>query len=291
MKKYIVYAASVAMLFTACGQGQQNATSSTENNSEAAEDQAPPKPVVPGTAAVKFNGTLETPPQSKASVSLSIDGIVASTNLISGQYVTKGDLLATIENPEFISLQQEYLEASAQAAYLKTDYERQVSLSHDKINTQKVLEQSKADYLSMKSRKEAAAARLTILGVDPAKLSKTGIQPLLEVRAPISGYVSSVKLNLGKFIPAGEPLCEIVNKSDVLLKLAVYEKDIEKIKEGDKLSFRVNGINDEAFGATVVSVGQQVDGRSRSLEVYAKVDTADSRLRPGMYVNATVARN
>lgn len=239
---------------------------------------------------VSFNGTLVTPPQSHASVTLSIDGIVKSTNLLSGKYVRKGEVLATLENPEFITLQQEYIEAAAQCDYLGNEYKRQEFLSKEEVASQKRFEQSKADYISTQSRKDATAARLRMLGVDPEKLLDNGIIPLLEVRAPINGYVSSVQLNLGKFIPAGESFCEIMDKSNAMLRLTAYEKDVDRLHVGDPVEFRVNGIPEETFGGTIISVGQQVDNVNRSLEVYVRVNKADSRFRPGMYVNATVAQ-
>lgn len=296
MKRLIIIPVC-AVLLSACG--DQAAVSAgndpvqEETPVTAAVPDETPEPVndaVSGATNVSsesaFNGTLVIPPQSHASVTLSIDGIVQSTNLLSGKYVRKGEVLATLENPEFITLQQDYLESSAQAHYLETEYRRQEVLAKEEVASQKKFEQSKADYLSMKSRQSAAAARLRMLGIDPEKLTPEGIIPRLEVRAPISGYVSAVRLNLGKHVPAGDPLCEIVDKNQAMLRLTAYEKDLDRIRIGDPVEFRVNGMGDEVFRGSVISVGQQVDDVNRSLEVYARVDKADSRFRPGMYVNA-----
>lgn len=235
-----------------------------------------------------FNGIFVLSPQQHASVTLSIDGIIKNTSLLPGTYIRRGELLAILENPEFINLQQNYLDAYAQAEYLEAEYKRQEALSKEEAASQKKFQQSKADYFSMKSRKDAAIAQLVMLGLSPEVLNTTGIVPLLEVRAPISGYISNLQMNIGKYITAGEPLCEIIDKSNLLIKLTAYEKDLNKIKTGNKIAFRVNGMGDEEFGGEIISVGQSVDRQNRSLEIYAKVTESNELFRPGMYVNARI---
>ena len=237
---------------------------------------------------VSFNGTIVLPPQRLATVALTMGGVVKNTALLPGQQVGRGTVLATLENPEFINLQQTYLDSHAQAEYLQTEYERQKALSSEQAASQKKFQQSKADYLSMKSRLEATAAQLSLLGVNPASLLQNGIQPLLQVKAPISGYVSNVAMNIGKYIQPGEALCEIIDKSAPMLCLTTYEKDLAKMKAGNEVEFRVNGMGKATFHATIVSIGQKVDEVNRSLEVYARISNADPQVRPGMYVTARI---
>lgn len=242
--------------------------------------------VVPGE--MTFNGTMVMPPQSHATVSLSMDGIVRSASLLPGSYVRKGTLLATVENPEFIELQETYLDAAAQLEYLESEYNRQKALAKEEAASLKKLEQSKADYLSMKSRLDGASARLAIQGIDAGSLKANGINPLIEVKAPISGYLSDVRMNIGKHISAGEPLCEIIDKSNMLVKLTAYEKDLKNIGVGHRIEFGVNGIEERTFTGKIISVGHHVDGANRSIEVYASIDDKHNMFRPGMYVNAHI---
>lgn len=239
---------------------------------------------------VSFNGTLMLSPHHQATVALTLGGIVKNTTLLPGQHVQRGELLATLENPDFILLQQTYLDSYAQTEYLRTEYERQKALSQEQAASQKKFQQSKADYLSTKSRLEAAAAQLSLLDVDPDRLLREGIQPLLQVKAPISGYISQVKMNTGKYIQPGEPLCEIIDKSSLLLCLTTYEKDLTEIKRGSSVQFRVNGMGKAIFHATVISIGQQVDEVNRSLSVYARIQDPDPQFLPGMYVTARIQK-
>ena len=187
-------------------------------------------------------------------------------------------------------MQQTYLDSHAQAEYLEAEYRRQKALSAEQAASQKKFQQSKADYLSMKSRMEAAAAQLELLGVNPATLLDGGIRPYLQVKAPIAGYVADVEMNVGKYMNAGDALCEIVDKRYTLLRLTAYEKDLADMKIGSSVQFRVNGMGKTVFKATLISIGQKVDEDTRSVEVYARVDTVNSQFRPGMYVTARIMK-
>lgn len=239
---------------------------------------------------VSFNGRIVLPPQRQATVALTMGGVIKNTSVIPGKYISKNAVIATLENPEFISLQQTYLDSHAQTEYLQAEYERQKNLSAEQAASQKKLQQSKADYLSMKSRQDAAAAQLSLLGVVPANLLKNGIQPLLEVKAPISGYITNVAMNTGKYINPGEALCEVIDKSAPMLCLTTYEKDLADMQVGSPVQFRVNGMGKQTFQGTVIAIGQKVDEVNRSLEVYASVKDPDPQFRPGMYVTAYIQK-
>ena len=154
-----------------------------------------------------FNGILVIPPQNRATVTLTIRSI----SLLPGAYVKKGSVLATLENPDFIALQQSYLDSHAQNEYLRTEFERQQTLSREEASSQKRYQQSKAEYLSMRSRMDTAAAQLALLGIDTTQLLANGIVPYLEVKSPISGYAANVNMNIGRHFDVGEPLCDIAN--------------------------------------------------------------------------------
>lgn len=237
-----------------------------------------------------FNGILVLPPQSRATVTLTMGGSIRSTTLLPGAYVKQGTVLATLENPEFIALQQSYLDSHAQYEFLRTEFLRQQTLAREEASSQKRFQQSKAEYLSMRSRMDAAAAQLALLGVDTARLLAGGIIPYLDIKAPISGYAADVKMNIGRHFDVGEPLCEIVNKSDMMLRLTAYEKDLANLRAGDRVEFRVNGIEGETFHGVITMVGQQVNNENRSIDVYVRIEGQNPQFRPGMYAMARIAR-
>lgn len=235
-----------------------------------------------------FNGILVIPPQNRATVTLTMGGSIRSTSLLPGAYVKKGSVLATLENPDFIALQQSYLDSHAQNEYLRTEFERQQTLSREEASSQKRYQQSKAEYLSMRSRMDAAAAQLALLGIDTTQLLANGIVPYLEVKSPISGYAANVNMNIGRHFDVGEPLCEIVDKSNMMLRLTAYEKDLHNLKAGDSVVFRVNGIEGKTFRGAITMIGQQVNNENRSIDVYVRISEQNPQFRPGMYATARV---
>lgn len=233
-----------------------------------------------------FNGVIMVSPQRMATLSLTMGGKVHTMNVMPGQRVARGQVVATIDNPEFIELQQTYLEAQAQTEYLEKEYQRQCALGEQDATSRKKVQQSKAEYLSMKSRLSASTARLKALGVNISSLHDKGIMAYLPVTSPITGYVTNVTANIGKYLDAGEPLCDVIDKSAPLLQLTVYEKDLPMMRVGRKALFRVNGMGKKTFEAEVVSIDQSIDSKDYSVKVYAQVKTVQNEFRPGMYVRA-----
>ena len=298
MKK--IFYPVLLLALTACKGNQQTTDNETGmvSATEVATDTVAKQPEVDAITSatskpnqVSFNGRIVLPPQRQVTIALTMGGVVKNTSLLPGQHIAKNAVIATLENPEFITLQQTYLDSHAQAEYLLAEYERQKALSAEQAASQKKFQQSKADYLSMKSRQDAAAAQLSLLGVTPETLLKNGIQPLLEVKAPISGYAANVAMNIGKYINPGEALCEIIDKSSPMLCLTTYEKDLADIQTGSLVQFRVNGMGTQTFNGTVVSIGQKVDETNRSLEVYSSIKETNAQFRPGMYVTAHIQKN
>ncbi|MEG1539858.1 MAG: efflux RND transporter periplasmic adaptor subunit [Muribaculaceae bacterium] len=239
---------------------------------------------------VSFNGTIEMAPQRMITISSTMGGVIKNTTIMPGQFIKKNSIVATVENPEFISLQQTFLDAHAQSEYLAAEYTRQKALSEEQAASQKKLQQSKAEYLSMKSRMDAASTQLRLLGVSSNTLLNKGIQPYFYIYATISGYVGDVQINVGKYMNAGDALCEIVDKNSAMLKLTAYEKDLASMKIDNPVQFRVNGMGDEVYNATLFTIGQKVDAISRSVVVYCKIKNSSSKFSPGMYVTARIMK-
>ena len=297
MKSYFVYL-TAALMMAACSGGNSSdvdsQTSDSVDKSDSVEIKANADSVgIDGVSSATnvansptFNGVIMVSPQQNATVSLTMGGKVHSLKVMPGQAVARGQVIASIDNPEYIDLQQTYLDASAQTEYLEKEYKRQSDLSANEASSQKKMQQSKAEYLSMHSRLSAAASRLKTLGVNPASVKLNGIQPYLLVKAPINGFVTNLNVNLGKYLDAGEPICDVINKSQPLIQLTVYERELNLMRVGRPVEFRVNGMGKKTFNAQIVSIDQSVDAKDYSIKVYAKVMASNSDFRPGMYIRA-----
>lgn len=296
MKQRMIYL-MLALLATSCSSTSEQPVSSagtaeTVAQSDADSTQTPEVDGVSGATNVanppSFNGVIVMPPQNHVTVTLSMGGSVQDIRILPGEYVRKGEIILTLANPAFIELQQAYLDAAAQTEYLAKEYDRQQKLVSGESASLKRMQQSKADYLSMKSRMEAAAAQLTLLGTDTATLNQKGIRTYLEVRAPRNGYVTNMDINAGKYYAAGEPVCDVIDKSTPMLQLTAYEKDLDKLLPGSCFTFKVNGMPDSTFSAELISVDQMVDNMNRSIKVYARITQACPNFRPGIYVSAQI---
>ncbi|MBO9632616.1 MAG: efflux RND transporter periplasmic adaptor subunit [Chitinophagaceae bacterium] len=238
------------------------------------------------SGTIKVNGTLDVPPQQMLSVSAPMGGFLRSSDLLQGKHVTKGQLIATLEDPAYLQLQQDYLESESQLDFLKAEYERQEELMKENINAKKTYEQAKANYRSMQAKLAGLKARLQLVRIDLAKLEKGQIQPTINVYAPISGYVTEVNVNLGKYVNPTDVMFEIVDTEHLHAELTVFERDVPKLKIGQKVRFILANELKERM-ATVYLIGREISA-DRTVRIHCHLDKEDRELLPGMYLTAFV---
>lgn len=241
------------------------------------------------TERPSFNGIIDVDPRAKATISMTMGGIVRKLNAVSGEYLRKGDVIAIIDNLEYVTLQQEYLDTSVQLEFLEEEYNRQLALSEQDAVSKKSMQQTKADYLSLKSRCNSLKTKLEILGTNLESLKDGNIDAYMTIKAPISGYIADFNANIGKYMDVGEPLCTLIDKSNPRIVMTVYEKDLSYISKGLKIYFKVNTIGDKEFEAIIDAVDQVVNPNDYSIKVYATIKDYQDEFRPGMYVRARLA--
>lgn len=238
------------------------------------------------SGVITANGFLDVPPQSKVSISAPMAGFVKSTQLLPGSRVSKGQVVAVLENQDYIQLQQEYLENYGQLEYLNSEYERQQQLAKESINARKSLEQAKANYLTAKGRLEGLKSRLELLKININSLKNGKIQNTISLYAPISGYVTKVNTNIGAFVNPTDVIIEIVNTAELHVELTIYEKDIPSIREGQRVLFSLANETTERE-ARVKLIGREIS-KERSVQIHCDLTKDDKELIPGMYLKAVV---
>ncbi|MBI1185705.1 efflux RND transporter periplasmic adaptor subunit [bacterium] len=241
-------------------------------------------------AELKVSGIIDVPPRSNISINLPYGGFLKYTKILPGSRVKKGELLATIENPEFIQFQQNYLEARAMQQYLKSEYERQKSLYEQNVAAGKNFQQAESAYLSNEAKLKAMAARLRLIGYNPEKIDENNISAVISIYAPVSGSVNKVYTNIGRYINPQEPIMDITNAEDLHVELTVYENDIPKVKEGEKIRFAIATEPDNWREAKIFLVGGNVR-EDRSVTVHGHLTENYGDLLPGMYVTAFIETN
>lgn len=238
------------------------------------------------SGTIRVNGTLDVPPQQLVSISAPMGGFLRSSELLQGKHVDKGQVIATLQDPSYIQLQQDWLEAISQQEYLKAEYERQEELATENINARKTLQQAKANYGSMQARAAGLKARLKMVNINTAQLEKGDIQPFISLYAPISGYVTEVNVNMGKYVNPTDVMFEIVDTEHLHAELTVFEKDVPLLKLGQKVRFILANETKERM-ATVYLVGREISA-DRTVRVHCHLDKEDKNLLPGMYLTAFV---
>ncbi|HQW05356.1 MAG TPA: efflux RND transporter periplasmic adaptor subunit [Flavobacteriales bacterium] len=238
--------------------------------------------------ALKANGRLALPPGQNAQVSVLIGGIVRSVQVEEGQHVAKGEVLAILENLEFLQLQQDYLESAANLHVLDADLERQQDLQTDRINATKTLERAQADLSGARARQATLAAKLRIFGTDPARLSPETISSTFALRAPIAGNLKRINVNLGQFAEPNKPLFEVVDNRGLHIDLSVFEQDIARVRIGQQVAFGHAGEPVGQHTATVFAVNKAFENDQQAVLVHARLDDNDEELLPGMYIEALI---
>ena len=238
------------------------------------------------SGVIKVNGMLDVPPQNLVSVSAPMGGFVKSTELLQGVKVKKGEVIAVMQNSEYIQLQQDYVEFKSQLEYLDAEYKRQQELSKENVNSQKTLQQSKTQYESMMARVGGLKSKLNLLGINTEKITSGNFQNTITLFAPISGYVTQVNVNIGKFVNPTDVMFKIVDTEHLHAELTVFEKDVRKLKLGMKVRFTLANETDERF-ATVYLIGREI-GEDRTVRIHCHLDKEDIDLLPGMYLKAYV---
>jgi cobalt-zinc-cadmium efflux system membrane fusion protein len=239
---------------------------------------------------LKVNGLIDVPPSNIVSISIPLGGYLKKTNLIPGMFVKKGALLAVIEDPIYIQLQQDYLTAKSRFAYLEADYIRQRDLNATKSSSDKIYQLAKSDFESQKYLVKSLQEKLKLIGIDPSQLNETTISRAINFNSPINGYVTKVNVNIGKYVTPTDVLFEIVDPSDLHLRLIVYENDVLNLKIGNDVTFTTNNDLSKKHTAHVAVITPNIN-EERTTDVHCHLVNENVRLYPGTYVSAEISLN
>lgn len=236
---------------------------------------------------LKLNGKIDVPPQNLISISVPMGGYLKSTDMLPGMSVKKGQVLAILEDPQYVQLQQEYLLAKVKLKLSESEYNRQKELNESKAASDKVLQQAEAEYKNQRINVQALAENLRLIGVNPERLDDNKISKSVTINSPIDGYVARVNANIGKYLTSSEVLFELVNTTDIHLNLTVYEKDIDKLKIGQKVMAYTNSNPNQKEECNILLIGQSL-ATDKSTEVHCHFKNYNKKLVPGMYMNAEI---
>ncbi|MBC6492181.1 efflux RND transporter periplasmic adaptor subunit [Flavihumibacter stibioxidans] len=298
MKNFLIIAGIISA-FASC-------TSGTETKEEAATEQPAAesvqmtkdqltsagietgKPTIADISKeLQVNGVVDVPPQNIVSVSFPLGGYLKSTKLLPGMHVSKGEVIGVIEDQSLVQLQQDYLIAQSKLVYLQQEYDRQQLLSENKVSAEKVFQQVKSDFQSQQVLLKGFAEKLMLIGINPANLNDKNLSRSVAVRSPINGYVSKVNVNIGKYVNPTDVLFELINPDDMHAALTVFEKDINKVRIGQKVEMKFVDDPSKMYEGDVLIFTRNVD-ENRSGVVHCHFDKMPKNLMPGMFLSAII---
>ncbi|NMR34397.1 efflux RND transporter periplasmic adaptor subunit [Chryseobacterium aquaticum] len=239
------------------------------------------------STVLKINGKIDVPPQNLVSVSVPLGGYLKNTNLLPGMHVNKGQIIAVIENPQFIQLQQDYLMAKSKLHFAELDYNRQKKLNQSQASSDKVMQQAQSEMNSQRIMMNTLAEQLQLVNINPKNLNSGNIRKSVPVYSTINGFVSKVNVNIGKFVNPSDVLFELINPNDIHLNLKVYEKDLGMLKIGQRFSAYTNTQPEKKYSGEIILISKDIN-TDGTADVHCHFEKYDQNLTPGMYMNAEI---
>lgn len=238
------------------------------------------------TASLRANGLLKVPNQNKASATALMGGVIRSILVQPGNKVVKGQVLATLANPAFVSMQEEFLSVSYKLNYAELEYARQKELNAGNAGSLKVVQQAETERNTLRSKKSGLQKQLEMLGLRTTNLSSENIQTTIQVSSPISGSVSDILVNIGSYVDPNNPVAMIIDNSQLHLDLFVYEKDLAKIKVGQTIHFTLTNNPGKEYDADVFAISNTFEEHTKAVAVHALVKGNKEGLIDGMAITA-----
>ena len=240
------------------------------------------------TDVLKVTGFLKVPPQNKANITSISGGTVQSILVREGDYVNKGQMLATLIDPALVRMQEEFLDAQSKIAFAEAEYQRQKELTQKNVSAQKTFQQVQSDYLSLKAKLSSLSQQLILLGIESNAITPDHIETVISIKSPISGNISHINVNIGSNLSPADELMDVVDNSQLHVDLFVFEQDFSKIREGQSVDVMLTNLPGKQYTAKIFAVGSAFEGESKSIPVHAAITGDKTGLIEGMNVVANV---
>ncbi len=222
--------------------------------------------------SIAFTGIITPAANGKAQVSLPIMGVVDKIYCSIGQHISKGQMLFEISGTDLIDLQKDFAESAATNKRLKSEYDRIYELYKENIGTQKELIFVESTYKTELARYMALKLKLDKIGLDIKQIENGSFYKSFSIVSPIQGFITSIDATIGQFIERQSVVAEIVDTDQFLLKISVFEKDINKLKMGQNILFYLMEDNMKMYRARLRNVGKTINSETKAIDCYAEYE-------------------
>lgn len=222
-----------------------------------------------------------------------VPGVVRSVRSFLGDDVKSGEVMAIIDSRELAAAKSEYIASRERTSIAQIKFEREDKLWRKRISSEQDFLDARSALAESKIAERAASQNLRALGVPTERLRKLkdgseGSLTRFEVIAPFEGTVIEKKVTTGASVDEKEPIYRIADLRKIWVIASVYEKDIAKIERDQTALVTTKAYPGEVFSGHVAWISDTLDERTRTLEVRIEMANEGKRLKPGMFVRATV---
>ncbi|MBF7093014.1 efflux RND transporter periplasmic adaptor subunit [Flavobacterium sp. ALJ2] len=236
---------------------------------------------------VKLNGKIDVPPQNLVSVNAPLGGYLINSKLLPGMLVKKGEVIATLQDQQYVQLQQDYLMAKSKLHFAEMEYARQKDLNQSKASSDKATQLAESEVSNLHITVNALSEKLKLININPNNLSANKISKSIRIVSTITGFVSKVNINVGKYISPGEVMFELIDPSDIHLNLTVFDKNIAQLAIGQKVIAYSNAEPNKKYDCKIILINRDINSNGNT-EVHCHFLKYDKYLLPGMYMNAEI---
>ncbi len=219
-------------------------------------------------------------------VSPRMPGVVKEVLVDWGDRVKKGQVLAVLDSIELGQARADYKKAKAMLNLAKKNYQREKSLYRQNICSKKQFLEAETDYEQAQIELKALRERLKLMGLHENSMLNApegNVSSLFTIAAPFDGTVIEKKVAVGELKDAFTPIVTISDLTHVWVWFDIYEKDITKVRAGNRVSISVASYPDEQFEGLVTYIGATVNEKTRTVKVRSEVGNSHEKLKPGMF--------
>lgn len=309
LKQHIIYITFASFFILSCGKKESAdksdiKTEQAEESHEEApqtiaaltEEQMEAVGVTLGTiemkelsSTIKANGLLRVPNNKKATVTSLYGGVIKTINVQIGDDIRKGQVIATIANPEYIRLQEQYLTVNSRITFAEQEYRRQKELFDNDAGAKKNLQSSDAELKSLKTQRASLQRQLQMMGINPSNVNNSNLRSGLVITSPIGGTISNINAQIGSYVDVSSPVAEVIDNGSIHLDLQVFEKDLPKMRVGQIVHFKLTNNPETEYDAKIYSIGSSFENESKTISVHANVTGNKTGLIDGMNITGIVS--
>ena len=249
----------------------------------------------PIASQLQAMGKVLAHPFRKAIVSYAFPARIAQIHVRPGDWVKEGQELVTLQSEEVGKAKSEYYKAIADHELARQNYEREKRLFDRGVGAQKNMLVTEAEFKVAEASLNAAEKKLHVLGFTEAQVKTISeshqVNPVITLFAPIAGKVLQNNAVLGGMIDQSFEILTLMDPSLLCVDAEIYERDIAKIKNGQKADVSVPAYPDEKFQGKICYIGDVLKEETRTITVRTEVENRSHKLKPGMFANITILIN